>query len=51
MPQPVVNLTFKTAPASLPAGSYSVNCTLRNTSSGAVLSTSAHALTRVADGE
>ena len=47
----MVNLTFKTAPASLPAGSYSVNCTLRNTSSGAVLSTSTHTLTRVADGE
>ncbi len=48
--KPELSLAFKTKPASLSAGNYTVNCTLRNTTSGHVFNTSAHSVERVADG-
>lgn len=47
--QPIVNLTFKTPPLSLQVGQFIVNCSLRNSSSGEILSSTNHSLTRVAD--
>jgi hypothetical protein len=48
--QPTVDISFsKTKPSSLLPGAYLVNVTLRNSSSGVVLSSSAHNLTRLAD--
>ena len=47
--KPELTLTFKTKPASLAVGKYTVNCTLRNTTNGRVFNTSAHSVERVAD--
>ena len=46
--KPALNVTFKTAPASLAVGQYIVTCRFRNASSGALLNVSSHNLTRVA---
>jgi hypothetical protein len=46
---PVVDLSFKVVPHSLPAGEYTVTCSLRNATSGAVLHQTTHTVTRVND--
>jgi hypothetical protein len=46
--KPLLNVTFKTAPASLRQGQYVVTCRFRNASSGKLLNVSSHNLTRVA---
>jgi hypothetical protein len=48
--KPALTIAFKSKPASLAAGDYLVNCTLRNTTSGEVLSSTNHTVTRVVDG-
>jgi hypothetical protein len=45
----VVDLRFKVVPSSLKAGAYTIACTVKNTSSGVVLNTTHHNLTRVDD--
>jgi beta-D-xylosidase 4 len=47
--QPTVDLIFKATPISLSPGAYVVNCTLRNSSTGEVFSSSSHNVTRLAD--
>ena len=44
-----VDLAFKVSPTSLPVGDYTVTCSLRNASSGSVLTQSTHNVTRVDD--
>ena len=46
---PVVDLSFKVVPDSLPAAAYTVTCSLRNATSGAVLHQTTHTVTRVDD--
>lgn len=48
--KPELTLAFKTKPASLSIGTYTVNCSLRNTTNGHVFNTSAHLVERVDDG-
>jgi hypothetical protein len=48
--QPMVTVTFKTAPASLAAGQYVVRCTLQNKTIGLTYNTTIHSVTRVAHG-
>lgn len=48
--KPELTLVFKTKPASLSVGTYTINCTLRNATNGHVFNTSAHSVERVDDG-